>query len=153
MTSYDHDEVNMAFAIFCPELKSRYAVYPFPEKCGERWLTSNSTDAEFEGKSVVLLAKEDGRKEDYVYCKRAPLGPGYYHVLTKVAYVNLYTRLQNQGSGKFLCFGDSKHADQWDTCGRIIYNRSRANRPDDAHAAEAAIDHIVGGIPGAGLKI
>eukprot|EP00527_Entomoneis_sp_CCMP2396_P001998 CAMPEP_0198140768 /NCGR_PEP_ID=MMETSP1443-20131203/3877_1 /TAXON_ID=186043 /ORGANISM="Entomoneis sp., Strain CCMP2396" /LENGTH=155 /DNA_ID=CAMNT_0043803297 /DNA_START=129 /DNA_END=596 /DNA_ORIENTATION=+ len=155
MTGYDHDEVNMTFAMFCPELKSRYAVYPFPKKLGERWLTP-STQAEFEGKPVVVLAakEEEGPKEDYVYCKRGPLGPGYYHVLCKTVYVNLYTRIQNQGNGKFLFFfGDSKHADQWDTCRRIVYNRSRANRPDDVHAAEAAIDHIVGGVPGAGLKL
>ena len=141
MTSYDHDEVNLAFAIICPELKSRYAVYPFPAKYGDHWLTPNR-EAEFQGKPVVLLAKkEDGMKEDYVYCKAAPLGPGYYHVLTKVAYVNLYTRIQNQGNGKkFFFFGDRKHADQWDTCRRIVYNRCRANRPDDRHAAEAAID-------------
>lgn len=144
MTSFDHDEeVNMAFATICPELKSRYAVYPFPVKHGERGWLNPSPDKVFEGKPTVLLAKkEDGMKEDYVYCKVGPVGPGYYHVLCKTAYVNLYTRIQNQGSGKFLCFGDKKHADQWAISRKIVYNRSRAHRPDDAHAAEAAIGHL-----------
>jgi hypothetical protein len=154
MTSYNPDKVNLAFAVICPELKSKYAVYPIPSTYQGRWLTP-SAEEKFEGKPVVLLTdKEDGIKEDYVYCKATPLGRGYYHMLTKVAYVNLYTRIQNEGSGAFLCFGDKKKADQWDTCRRIVYNRSRASRPDDVQGAKQSIDHMEGSkLPGYGLKL
>lgn len=159
MTNYDADEVNIAFARVCPELKSRYAVYPFPESSPKSWLVP-STEGTHNGKPIVILSDKDsgdkknepGLKEDYVFCKAGPLGKGYYHVLTKTAYVNLSTRLNAQGSGKFLCFGDSQRADQWDTCRRIVYNRSRANRPDDEHAAAAAIDHMVGAVNISGIK-
>ena len=159
MTNYNADEVNIAFARICPELKSRYAVYPFPESSPKDWLIP-STEGTYDGKPVVIPSDkesgnkktESGLKEDYVFCKAGPVGKGYYHVLTKTAYVNLCTRLNEQGSGKFLCFGDSQRADQWDTCRRIVYNRSRANRPDDKHAADAAMDHMVGPVSLGSIK-
>ena len=155
MSAYDADEVNIAFARLCPELKSRYAVYPFPESSPASWLVP-SKGVTYEGKPVVVLAdtkeKEHPLKEDYVFCKAGPLGEGYYHVLTKTAYVNLSTRLNAQGNGKFLCFGDNQRAEQWDTCRRIVYNRSRANKPDDKHAAEAGVDQMVGALSSKVIK-
>lgn len=148
------EEVNNAFAQICPELKSKYAIYPIPEKYRGRWL---GFDEEFEGKPTVIPADAKGTEtpEDYVYCKNAPRGKGYYHVLTKVAYVNLYSRLSAEEPGTFCCFGDREHSNQWDTARRVVYNRSRANRPDDAVGAVQAIDHLEGNKlnPVHGLKL
>jgi hypothetical protein len=79
-----------------------------------------------------------------MFCKRALKGPGYYHILTKVAYVNLYSRLVSTGSGASCCFGDREINDAWDTTRRIVYNRSRGSVPGDILAAEQAIDHMEG---------
>jgi len=156
MTSFHHDDVNMAFALICPELKSRYAACPIPEQHGAKWLSPSAT-AEFEGKPIVVLAeKDDGPKEDHICCKRGPIGAGHCHVLCRTSCVNLYTRLQKEGNGLVLgCLsGDRKHAGQWDTCRHIVCNHSRASRPDDADGAEKAIDHMEGSeLPGHGLKL
>jgi hypothetical protein len=137
-------EVNEAFAIICPELKSKYAVYPVPEPYNSKWLAPNS---DFEKKPCYIdVSADQGLIDDYVYCKHGPNGKGYYHVLTKMAYTNLYSRLSAEGPGTTCCgfFGDRKRADQWDTARLIVYNRSRCNRPDDEAAKTQAIDHMVG---------
>ena len=146
MTSFNAAEVNKAFAATCPELKSKYASYPIPQEYSTRWLALDGKDED--GNRVVILTEHDkGFKEHYVFCKNAPLGKGYYHMLTKCAYVNLYSRLMSEGSGApCLSFSTANRmrADQWETTRRVVYNRSRANRPDDVVGAEQAVDHMEG---------
>ena len=123
---------------------SIYAVYPFPDEYKSKWLSPYDMC----DKNLCFIASEEdqGKKQHYVYCKRGPLGKGYYHVLTKVAYSNLYTRLQSEGSGVVCgCLAGSKakkRAEQWDTARRLVYNRCRCSRPDDEAAAVQAIDHM-----------
>jgi hypothetical protein len=66
---------------------------------------------------------------------------GYYSLLTKPSYVNLYARMTNEAPVG--CCSCSKAArevyDAWDDLKRIVYARSVASRPDDAVAAEDAI--------------
>eukprot|EP00339_Tiarina_fusa_P029193 CAMPEP_0117077502 /NCGR_PEP_ID=MMETSP0472-20121206/54654_1 /TAXON_ID=693140 ORGANISM="Tiarina fusus, Strain LIS" /NCGR_SAMPLE_ID=MMETSP0472 /ASSEMBLY_ACC=CAM_ASM_000603 /LENGTH=123 /DNA_ID=CAMNT_0004803879 /DNA_START=61 /DNA_END=428 /DNA_ORIENTATION=+ len=122
--SFQPKKVNAAFADICPELKSKYAVYPIPEPYNLKWLAPNST---FEKKPCFIeTAGDQGVIEDYVYCKLGPNGKGYYHVLTKMAYANLYSRLSAEGPGTCCGFGDRKRADKWDTARLVVYNRSRA---------------------------
>ena len=133
-------EVNSAFKEFVPELAGvPEAAYPFQH---ERWLGFNE---EYEGQPTFVASKtNDGVKPGYVYCKNAPKGPGYYHVLCKCSYVNLYARLMSEGSPSTCCKPDAKAADRWDTARRVIYARSRCSRPDDGAAAEQQVDHMVG---------
>ena len=137
---YTASQVNKAFDLTCPELKSVYARYPLKE---ERWLDLNG---EIDGKPVFLESSKDaGLRDNYVFCKRSPKGPGYIHILTKVAYVNLYSRLLSEGAqAGCLCSRDAEKADAWDTTQRVVYNRSRASKPDDILAAEQAVDHMEG---------
>lgn len=136
------EEVNEAFAFYCPELKVKCARYPMKY---DRWLNFKQT---YEGKPTFIPAKTDeGLKDCYVYCKAAPCGKGYYHVLTKTAYVNLYTRLMSEGPPGGCCKPkpkDLRTTDQWDTARRYVYARSRCSRPDDAAAVEQQIDHYAG---------
>lgn len=149
MGTFHPDEVNFAFGMFCPELtKSDLAKYPMAR---DRWLNYAET---FDGKPTFIAAETDDQgiiKPDYVWCKAAPKGKGYYHVLTKTVYVNLYTRLMSTGPPGGGCCGggggkpsDARAADAWDTARRVIYARSRCSRPDDVAAAEQQIDHMAG---------
>lgn len=152
-------EVDSAFQQFCPELHhSKWATYPIQY---DRWLNFQET---WEKKPVFVASEEDkGPREDYVYCKHTPQGKGYCHVLTKVAYVNLYSRLMSQGppGAGCGCFGGSSSsvdkaasADAFDTARRVVYARSRGSRPDDGAAWEQQIDHMEGSkLPGHGLRV
>ena len=158
MTFLSPNEVNYAFKLFCPELaKSKWALYPMQH---DRWLNFNETSPD--GKPVFVASQEDqGPRDDYIYCKAGSKGKGYYHVLTKVAYVNLYTRLMSQGPPNAGCNcagkpdkADLRTADAWDTARRVVYARSRGSRPDDALAWKQQIDHMEGSkLPGHGLKV
>jgi len=137
------EEINKAFDRTEPELfQSKYARYPMKY---ERWLNFQES---FEGKPSFVASEDDkGIKMDYVYCKNGPVGKGYYHMVTKVSWVNLYSKLVSQGSGGASCLclgGDRAAADAHDTTRRIVYHRSRSNRPDDVLAAEQAMDHYAG---------
>mmetsp|Transcript_119 Transcript_119/g.222 ORF Transcript_119/g.222 Transcript_119/m.222 type:complete len:154 (-) Transcript_119:179-640(-) len=141
--SWDPEEANAAFAATCPELTSAYARYPIDFK---RWL---DLDEMMDGEKVFQKSEIDnGLKENYVWCKNGPRGQGYYHLLTQISYVNLYSRIANSAHGSACCSSKSSaqriKIDQWDITRRIVYNRTRSSRPCDSLAAEAAIDHQVG---------
>lgn len=142
MPSYKPEEVNAAFDLIEPEiLSSPYARYPMQF---ERWL---GFDEKFEGNpSFIPSNTDEGFRKNYVYCKYGPVGKGYYHLLTKVSWNNLYSKLMNEGPGTGCgCSGDSRgRVDAHDTTRRIVYNRSRSNIPDDYKAAEQAINHMAG---------
>ena len=145
MGAFQADEVNEAFALFCPELKPHYSQYPMEH---DRWLNFKE---KIDGKPTFVSADtNEGFKEDYVWCKNGPVGRGYYHVLTKTAYVNLYSRLMmSEGGGAAGCGCTPKRkvlgtADQHDTARRIVYARSRCSRPNDFDAQEQQIDHMAG---------
>ena len=142
MGAFTAEQVNQAFDMTCPELKSKYARYPLKY---ENWLNFND---HIDGQPVFIdSAQDQGLKENFVFCKNAPKGRGYYHILTKVAYVNLYSRLMSTGSGAGCsCFGgdNSLLQDAWDTTRIIVYRRSRCSKPDDDLAAEQAVDHMAG---------
>ena len=90
-----------------------------------------------DGKPTFVAAeKEDGLKMDYVYCPRGPKGRGYYHLRTKIAYVNLYSRLAaSPPGGACGCLTGGKNnaalLAAWDTTKRICHERSQYSKPDD----------------------
>jgi len=128
------------------ELGSKYAEYPIRYK---RWL--NVTES-VEGSPCFISSNggDAGLKVDYVFCTRGPLGPGYYHLLTKVAYVNLYGRLQSSSPpSTCLCFGDRKGYNEYVGVKAVVYNRFFGSKPDDVQAkkdAEAAAKEIAQGV-------
>lgn len=143
MGSFPPDEVNFGFEKFCPELNASYVQYPMRR---DRWLNFGET---FQGEPTYIAAAQDeGLKKGYVYCKRAPKGPGYYHVLCKTSYVNLYTRLMAHGPPRSGLFRrkkvDPREVKAFDMARRVIYGRSRCSRPDDIDAIEQQLDHVVG---------
>jgi hypothetical protein len=130
-------EVNAAFAKTCEELTSKYAQYPMQY---ERWYGSSEL---IDGMKVFIMAKKDlGFKEHYVWCKYGPTEAGYYHILTKTAHVNLYSRFDSMAAS--CCGGKIDDFDAFDTTRRITYNRARSNIPNDSKAAEQAIQHMAG---------
>jgi len=131
-------KVNKQLAMICPELASEYAQYPLAR---DRWLKFEET---IDGQLVFIAADNDeGVKDNYVYCKVGMKGKGYYHLLTKVSYVNLYSRVGNSPPGG-CCGGDREEMAAWETTKMYVYNRSRAPRPDDTAGAKASVDHMEG---------
>ena len=135
-------EVNAAFDLTCPELKSEFARYPIKYS---KWYGADDSY----GKQPMFVASENdmGMKLDYVFCKRGPKGKGYYHFLTKISYVNLLTRISANpppGLGWWSGGNASKGTslDAWDTTKRVIYGRTRLSRPEDSLFGEQGIDHI-----------
>lgn len=161
----DVDQVNRGLEHFVPELAhNKLARYPMTKH--PRWL--NFTES-YQGKPTFIQSGvNDGVKEDYVYCKAAPMGKGYYHVLCKTDYVNLLTKHMSQGPPGGVncggCFGggnkkDDKYnagsADDWNTVRLALYARTRSSMPNDLAASEQQIDHYAGTKlnPGQSLKV
>jgi len=139
--SFKPDVVNAAFDLTFPELASKYARYPLEYGA---WYAPN--DSVGDKPCFITSEKNLGLKMDYVYCNRGPVGKGYYHLLTKIAYVNLTSYLYSMGGGGPACCGggNREKADALDTTKRVLYARSRASRPNDRDAQEQCVDHYVG---------
>jgi hypothetical protein len=139
---------NAKMVKFCPELESEYARYPMSHR---KWLDLKATTAN--GEKAFL--KEPNNKNnivklDYVYGP-GPLGRGYYHIMTRPAYVILYHRLLSQAPPGCCCALDQdsrNNYDQWDDVKRIVRARSVATQPDDQVAAADQIGNARGLVAG-----
>ena len=135
-------ELNRIMSKVVPELDSEYAKYPLKRA---QWLNYNGKGPN--GESCYLSSQQDaGIKKDYVFCKNGPRGPGYYHLLCKVSYVNLYSRIHNSPPVACCAFSaESKQAyEDWDDIKRVVFNRQTSPRPDDAFGAQKAINDARG---------
>lgn len=132
------EKLNASMIKFLPELDSDYARFPLHR---ERWYQPKETAP----KGEPCLVKSDadaGIRKDYVYCKAAPFGPGYYSLMCKVAYVNLYTKLDSLQPGTCGCgcnAADRAAMDEYDDVKRVIHARHLSPRPDDGVAAAKQI--------------
>jgi len=140
MMSLEHERMNTKMANVAPELSSSYAIYPLR---GTHWVETSGTISN--GDSCFVANGDDGlnNKIDYVHGP-GPHGRGYYHLLTRHAYVILYTRLHKERPGNALCCcinsKDVRDAiSDHDEVESIVYNRSVASKPDDYQAAKDAI--------------
>ena len=134
------DEMNAKMANVAPELASEYARYPLKRKA---WINPEGKTAKGEPCFIQANGKAS-MKMDYVY-GAGPKGFGYYHLLTRDSYVNLYHRLQKEApvccctcSPSFRMVSQKEISDHDDVV-RIIYNRSVGSIPDDEQAAADAI--------------
>ena len=91
-----------------------------------------------------------------MYCKNGPKGPGYYHLLIRVSYVNLFNCLASEAPSAGSCSGAAAHKEliDYDTVKTIVYKHSVSTKPDDAHArqevlenAQALLDRFENGTP------
>jgi hypothetical protein len=146
------DEVNAIMVKYVPELDSNYARYPLKY---DRWLKATETVTPSNQPCFIACGESDDNgkvvKPNYVYCKTGNLGKeygncgkGYYHVMTKIAYINLYVKYQSTipftVCGGCLASSEFRQkVDEMDDVVRIIYARSVARRPDDGVAAKDAI--------------
>ena len=146
------NEINTSLAKFLPELKdSKYAKYPMKH---ERWYEPTETAPNGEPCYVPCDdgANNAARKEEYVFCRKTPQGmkPGYFNLMTHVAYVNLYDKLDSVRPIVGGCCGiggdpaERTALDQWDDVKRVIWSRQLASKPDDEFAANAAMDFAKG---------
>jgi hypothetical protein len=124
---------------FYPELDSDYARYPMYHK---RWLQPSEKGPKGE---PCFLKCDDPTvvKKDYMYCKRGNFGPGYYSLMTKVAYVNLYTKHNSMQPGTcgIACnAADRKAIDEHDDVRRLLYARYNSSKPFDTAAVEQAMN-------------
>jgi hypothetical protein len=128
-------EVNDIMVQFLPELASDYAKYPMKR---DRWYLPNENG--LKGEALFLKEENKGVKMDYVF-GRGPGGPGYYSLLTKTAYINLYTRITHECPVAFCAMSKKAHkaCDEWDDVKRIIHARQLATKPDDQTAKSDAL--------------
>ena len=109
----------------------------------QSWL--DPTD-EIDGKPCFVSSSNDtGLRLDYMYCPKGPLGMGYYHMLTKVAYSNLYSRLSSSApSPDCCCFGDSTAYNEFSGVKSVVFNRTISRKPDDIEAKRAGEEYAKG---------
>merc|ERR1712232_1428606 len=97
-------------------------------------------DTADKGEPCFIASREDtGIKPDYVF-GRGPRGFGYYHMMTRNAYENLYSRLAIEAPVACCCaFSKAKRQEAYDRddVKQLMYNRSIARRPDDEISAQA----------------
>lgn len=137
------DELNRNMVKFLPELASDYARYPMHH---ERWYNPGEKAPKGEpcfvkGGDVSTL------KKDYVFCKYGNFGPGYYSLMTKAAYVNLYNKLDSMQPGTcgIACnSADRKAMDEYDDVKRLLYGRHMASKPCDTKAEKRMMDESEG---------
>jgi hypothetical protein len=129
------EEVNAIMVKFLPELASDYAKYPMER---DRWYYPNEKG--LKGEALFVKEENKGVKMDYVF-GRGQGGPGYYSLLTKTAYINLFTRITHECP--VACCAMSKKTrkayDEWDDVNRIIHARQLAKKPDDQQAKHDAL--------------
>jgi hypothetical protein len=137
------DQINARMIKFLPELDSDYAKFPMHH---ERWYKPTekmgpkgepcyikATPSDFEGNI---------RKKDYVLCKAAPHGPGYYLLMCRVAYINLYTKLDSLTPGTCGCAcsaADRVLMDEFDDVKKVLHGRQLSPKPDDVTAYESSM--------------
>ena len=137
------EEVNRMMPKVAPELASRYARYPLREKA---WLSPNGKGP----KGEPCFVKESDKgvvKMDYVYCKNGVNGTGYYHLLTKTSYINLYSRVVNSPPGVCGCNVSKegrKAYEEWDVVQRVLHNRQTCSVPDDGKGAAKSLKDAQG---------
>lgn len=137
------NELNKSMIKFLPELDSEYAKYPMNFK---RWYQPSEKGPKGEP-CFVKGGSPDVVKKDYAYCKRGSFGPGYYSLMTKIAYVNLYSRHDSQQPGTCGCAcnaEDRKLMDEHDDVKRLLYGRQMSPRPSDNAAEKRAMDESQG---------
>jgi hypothetical protein len=131
------DEINGSLIKFLPELDSDYARYPMHHL---RWYLPSEKGPK--GEPCFVPQTENGIKKDYAFCKNGVKGPGYYLLMTKIAYVNLYSKLDSMQPGTcgIACSSaDRKAMDEYDDVKRVIYGRHLAPKPDDTAAGIRAM--------------
>lgn len=136
-------ELNASMIKFLPELDSDYARYPMNY---DRWYQPGETAPN--GKPCFVKGSDPSVvKKDYTYCKNGPLGPGYYSLLTKVAYVNLYSKHDSNQPGMCGCAcnaQDRKAIDEHDDVKRLLYGRQMSPKPSDKAAETRAMQESQG---------
>mmetsp|Transcript_26870 Transcript_26870/g.63129 ORF Transcript_26870/g.63129 Transcript_26870/m.63129 type:complete len:172 (-) Transcript_26870:176-691(-) len=135
-------ELNANMIAFLPELDSDYARYPMYHK---RWYQPGEKGPK--GEPCFIKGEESGVKKDYAFCKNGTFGPGYYSLMTKIAYVNLYAKHDSQQPGTcgIACNSvDRKALDEHDDVRRLLFGRQMSPRPCDAAAEKRAMDEAEG---------
>ena len=129
-------KLNEKMVRFAPELASEYAKYPLSYPS---WIRPTGNGPK-NSPCFESAPRGSAMKMDYVHGP-GPKGFGYYHLLTREAYVILYARLTNEMPG---CCCDCrptvrKEVSDWDDVKTVVYNRSVATKPDDVQAKKDAI--------------
>lgn len=139
--------INEIMKSYIPETSGcHYADYPMNRA---RWLKGNEKTDKGEPCFIKTDNKlpSEGMKQGYIWGP-GPFTYGYYHLLTKTAYVNIYSRILSNkvatgaNEGCCGCFGApdpaSKmppiKADDKDDMRRLFHARAVATKPSDAQA-------------------
>ena len=137
------EEINRIMIKYVPELKSSYAKYPLNRN---RWYEPNEKGPKGEPCFIPVSNQrpEENIKLDYVY-GAGPYGFGYYSLLTKYSYDNLYRRVESMPPPSDCCFcfrykqQTRKEYDDYDDVKRLMYNRKVSPKPNDTLGAQAAL--------------
>jgi hypothetical protein len=130
-----NEEINQCLIKLLPELDSKYAKYPMTFK---KWKQLGDKGPNGEPMYLKNHNQNSGIKKNYVFGK-GPGGPAYYHLLTKNAYINLYTRISSMcpATCGCACNKEARDAmDEWDCVKRVIQARYQSRVPDDKGATQ-----------------
>eukprot|EP01083_Nonionella_stella_P193289 714046_1 len=137
---YD-SETNERMVRVAPELNSKWATYPLKRFT---WInpSEQSTGVSGDHQPPFIPREKDpnfpdvAMKKDYVWGP-GTRGYGYYHLLTREAYVALSQRVRGNRPNQHCCsccFGSSNSnfsCEDYDIVSNILHNRSIAAIPDD----------------------
>eukprot|EP00558_Chaetoceros_sp_UNC1202_P005986 CAMPEP_0197233170 /NCGR_PEP_ID=MMETSP1429-20130617/1317_1 /TAXON_ID=49237 /ORGANISM="Chaetoceros sp., Strain UNC1202" /LENGTH=172 /DNA_ID=CAMNT_0042691381 /DNA_START=19 /DNA_END=537 /DNA_ORIENTATION=- len=142
-----NNKINQGMGRIARELRSNYATFPLKRKA---WLDPNA-QIDTGAPAFIPHAKDSNKnvtptfKDDYVWTPGS-CGFGYYHLLTRDAYVGLHVRLRKNPPPIEWCScclpsnsRTGQLANDYEDAVSIVYNRSIASRPDDFLAGKEAI--------------
>lgn len=142
--------VNKALVEFLPELESNYAKYPMQH---DRWYGPDEKGPKGEPCFIAqegMSLTDAPIKKDYVYCTKGVNGKGYYSLMCRTSYVNLYHKLKScapQGVCTTFCpcFASKatrKALDRFDDCKRVVFMRQQCvPKPDDRLASDIVMNN------------
>lgn len=122
----DAARLNSLLAKHLPELNNEYARYPMKR---DAWLSPDGTAPD--GQPLFIASPTfAGFKQQYVYCNNSQFkwGKGYYHVLTKQAYVHLYNVNHNKVGGTCCSSAEDRELDE---VVRLVKCRAWGSLPND----------------------
>lgn len=122
----DAIRMNALLAKHLPELSNEHARYPMQ---GDAWPSPEGVSPDKEP-LFIAASTFSGFKENYVYCNNSQFqwGKGYYHVLTKQAYVHLYNVNINKVGTTCCANATDKELDE---VMRLVKCRAWGSRPND----------------------
>ena len=130
-----YEQANRKMQRVAAELKSEYAQFSLHnDKDLTKYLSPNGQGPKGEPLFLPSLHEESQIIPDYVYSANGPNGAGYYSLLTKAAYTEIFGRLQRNPPKKTGILSRNPELKQeyeaWKWTLQLVHTRWEASRPN-----------------------